>query len=359
MRHILRRFCITLLIAILTTFGLSAACAPIAASTESNQYVLGFGDSGAGGLIFAVDAYRDLLPFLLNISSKYDVEFVFNHIGDTKNAPYGQKTPDQIAALTKNFVGFMVTDAQSNIAVIACNTASTVVDDKMQAYFDTTYPNVPVMPIITKSAEALYKRAKVVRSAGGKKDIYVAVLATPATVASGQYQRALEKIHSAQLGKQGVTMHTYFYGPKNWVYNIEHGASKEVNLKEIDNDLTQLLKNADADKISAMGLFCTHFPFFKTEIESYFDQHGVKNVAMVSQGKLFAGKIRSKIEADIKSGKLKKRPSNLPIKTIPHPIIYSNISGDNLEEIKGVLQKISPELMTHVVFSKVEIKPVK
>jgi len=337
----------------------SATPAPTASViAQDPKYVLGFGDSGAGGLIFAVDAYRDLLSYLLNIESKYHVQFVFNHIGDTKNAPYGQKTPAEISRLTKDFVGYMVNDVQCNIAVIACNTASTVVDDKMEQYFQSTYENTPVMPIIIKSAETLYKRAKVITGPTGEKEIHVGVLATPATVASGQYQKALEKIHAESGAKKGIKLYTYFYGPKTWVYNIEHGASKEDNLKAITGDLDEFLKTPNANKISAMGLFCTHFPFFQKEISAYLEGHNVKNVRMVPQGQIFAGKIQAQIDRDIKAGKIKKRDKALNIKTLPHPPIYSNISGDNLEEIKGVLQKIAPNMMDDVTFSKVVINPI-
>jgi glutamate racemase len=329
---------------------------PIMAAPQPPKYVLGFADSGAGGLIFAVDAYRDLLPFLISIESKYNVQFEFNHIGDTQNAPYGQKTPEVLTGLTKNLVGYMVNDAHADIAVIACNTASTVVDSTMEHYFETEYPNSPVMPIIIKSAQTLYKRAKIVTGKDGQKEMYIGVLATPATVASGQYKRALEKIHAEQHGKEGVKMTTFFYGPKTWVYNIEHGAAKDVNQNDINSDLAAFLAVPGAEKVSAVGLFCTHYPFFKTEIQAYFDAHGVKNVALVPQGKIFAGKIQAKIESDIKAGKIKKRTTALNPKTIAHPTIYSNISGDNLDEIKGVLQKIAPEMMGNVVFSKAVIK---
>ena len=333
------------------------AKATAATISQDPQYILSFADSGAGGLIFAVDAYRDLLSYLISIESKYHVQFVFNHIGDTENAPYGQKSPSEIARLTKNFVGYMVNDSHSNVAVIACNTASTSVDDQMKEYFQTTYPDVPVMAIISKSAQTLYKRAKIVTGNTGEKEMHIGVLATPATVESGQYQKALEQIHADQNGK-GVKLYTYFYGPKTWVYNIEHGASKEDNQKIISTDLANFLKTPGAEKISAMGLFCTHFPFFTKEIHGYLEEQKVKNVALVPQGRIFAGRIQAKITADLKAGKYKKRATPLDPKTIPHPTIYSNITGNNMDEIKAVLQKIAPDMANSVVFSNVTIKQI-
>lgn len=323
------------------------------------EYVLGFGDSGAGGLIFAVDAYKDLRPFLLNIQSKYQVQFVINHIGDTANAPYGQRTPEDIRRLTKNFVGYMVNDAHSDIAVIACNTASTVVDDQLENEFQDLYPDSPVMPIIVKSAQTVYKRAKVVKGPNGQKEIHIGVLATPATVASGQYQKALAAIHAEKYGKEGVKLHTYFYGPKTWVRNVEFGATVSENKAIVAEDLTKFLETPNADKVSVIGLFCTHYPFFKSDITQFLDTHGVVNVPLISQGKIFADRIRTRIEADIKAGKIKPRKKALDIKKVAQPKIYSNITGDNLAEIKNVLEKIAPDLADQVVYSKVSIKELK
>ena len=138
----------------------------------------------------------------------------------------------------------------------------------------------------------------------------------------------------------------------------EHGASKEANQAEIAGDLNSFLSVKGAEKVSAIGLFCTHFPFFKNEIANYFSARGIKDVVFVSQGKIFAAKIRSKIEADIDSGKIKKRAVALNIKSVPHPVVRSHITGDNLLEIKGVLSKIAPDMVDSVVFDKVTITPV-
>lgn len=330
--------------------------APTKLFADDPEYVLAFGDSGAGGLIFAVDSYKDLLPFLLNITSKYKVKFVVSHIGDTQNAPYGQREPEDIKRLTKNFVGYMVNDAHADVAVIACNTASTIVDEQVQAEFDEAYPDSIVMPIIKKSAETVYKKAKVVTEEDGTQALYIGVLATPATVRSGQYQKSLKRIHEEKLGQDGVVLHTFFYGPKTWVKNVEFGATATENTQIVQEDLAEFLKTPGTEKISTIGLFCTHYPFFKEDITSYLNSRGVSNVPLISQGKIFADRIRAKIETDIDAGKIELRNEPLDIKTVAHPKIYSNITGENLAEIKGVMQKIAPDLVDEVTFSKVTIQ---
>ena len=356
MNHVWKRWLLGLMVGVLF-FGGSLGAVE---SKVDKPYVLGFGDSGVGGLIFAMDAYRDLLPFLLQIESKYQVKFVFQHVGDTKNAPYGQKKPAEISVLTRDFVNFLNKDVTSNQVVIACNTASTVVDDEMDAYFKKLYPNTPVTAIIKKSAEALYRKAKVVTNKDGQKEISMGVLATPATVKSGRYQAALAAIHADRFGKEGVALKTFFYGPKTWVYNIEHGVSTDIKQADLESDMSVFLAQPGATSVTAVGLFCTHYPYFKHQILSYMTHHGVVgSVAVVSQGKIFAAKIKDGILSDLKAGKYEKRKDVLDVKTIKHPQIFSHITGDNLEEVKGVAKIVAPELLDVLVVSPAKIKQLQ
>lgn len=55
---------------------------------------------------------------------EYNVAITIRHYGDTKNAPYGEKTPEQIAALASAGVIKTLADG-ADLVFIACNTAST------------------------------------------------------------------------------------------------------------------------------------------------------------------------------------------------------------------------------------------
>ncbi len=311
-------------------------------------YVLGFGDSGVGGLIFAIDAYKELLPFLIQVQSKYEVSFKFHHIGDTKNAPYGSRPPQEIRALTKDFMDYLGKDA--DIAVVACNTASTVYDKDMTDHLSATIPNTRTMAIIEKSADTLYKKGKVVTK-DGKKTLYLGVLATPATIKSGQYQRELERIHAERLGKEGVQLVILTYAPQTWVYNIEHGVDTKITKADVEKDMTAYLANPQTKDMTAVGLFCTHYPFFKKDLATIFSKAGHKNVAFIAQGALFSGKIRKEIEEDIAAGKLQKRAKPLAVKAVAKPDIISDITGENINEVKDVVKTIAPELLTKIDFN--------
>lgn len=72
---------------------------------------IGFFDSGIGGLTI-LNAVRDVVP-------AYDYLFY----GDTKNVPYGDRSEEEICALTQSAVEYLF-DHGVGLVVIACNTAS-------------------------------------------------------------------------------------------------------------------------------------------------------------------------------------------------------------------------------------------
>lgn len=108
---------------------------------------IGFGDSGAGGAMFLIQSYIALCDFLIEQTSKLQVRFELIHVGDVTNAPYGEKSHEAIAKLTKGFVGFLG-DKGAQFAVIACNTASTTFDDQMNAALKKRFPDMETLPII-------------------------------------------------------------------------------------------------------------------------------------------------------------------------------------------------------------------
>jgi hypothetical protein len=103
----------------------------------------------------------------------------------------------------------------------------------------------------------------------------------------------------------------------------------EPYIKSVLNDTTQFNKEI--------------FPLIDSLVESR-DVHAYflsscGHYQDLSQGKIFAAKIREKIESEIKQGHIKKRKKQLPLRSIVHPMIYSNITGDNITEVKKVTKK--------------------
>jgi pyridoxine 5-phosphate synthase len=286
--------------------GLENAVRQMQEIIERNRPKIGFVDSGTGGLIFAMDFIK-----ALNESGLKQAQMI--HIGDTKNVPYGLKKPNILRDLTQNLIQKAV-DRGAKIVIIACNTAVTAMDEAMIHFFEAQ--GVKILTIIEESAKTLYNNARVVDG-----EVHLAVFGTDQTIKSRRYEEALRLIHGANPEK--LTIHTF--SPLDWEQNVEDGITEPEITKTVEYYLGifKAKIGADFDKISALGLFCTHYPYFKSQIQAFL---GI-NITVVSQGAIFA------------EPALSLAPE---LFMYPKPEIKSYITGGNLETIKTVINTSYP-----------------
>ena len=125
-------------------------------------------DSGVGGLTV-------LHECLVSLPQE---DFVY--LGDTACFPYGDRDVERLRDRIRAIAGLLL-ERGAKLLVIACNTATSVGEDVARAV--AAERGVEVVPVVEPQAEiasAITANAK------------VGVLATPNTVASGAYRRALE-----------------------------------------------------------------------------------------------------------------------------------------------------------------------
>src|SRR5690606_33347588 len=139
-------------------------------------------DSGVGGLTVLREA-RVLMP---------DRRFVY--VADDAGFPYGRWGEPALRDHVVALFGRLIAAHDPEIAVVACNTASTLALSELRAAFPAT-PFVGTVPAIKPAAE---------RTASG----LVSVLATPGTV-KRQYTRDLitqwaSKCHVRLVGSQNL-----------------------------------------------------------------------------------------------------------------------------------------------------------
>ncbi|MGB9607023.1 MAG: glutamate racemase, partial [bacterium] len=96
---------------------------------------IGIFDSGVGGLTVA----KAILKLLPNES--------FLYFADTKNLPYGERSPEEIEKLALRIVSFLVYQGIKLLA-IACNYSSAVIFDKVKKL----YPFLPVVGVLQAGA---------------------------------------------------------------------------------------------------------------------------------------------------------------------------------------------------------------
>lgn len=201
-------------------------------NTKISEKPVGFFDSGVGGLSVLKTAYT-LMP---------DENYVY--FGDNLNAPYGEKSEEEIKALSMAAGEFLFSKGVKAI-VVACNTATSAAIQMMRDKFNL--PVISMEPAVKPALAAL---------SGGK----VLVLATPATVAQARYLHLLNRLDA---GDRVISV-----GCGGLVELIEAGQIDEAS---IHGYLENRLDFLAGEKIDAVVLGCTHYSFAEASIKSYID----------------------------------------------------------------------------------------
>ncbi len=196
---------------------------------------IGVFDSGFGGLT-VLRALVARLPL---------ARYAF--LGDTARLPYGSKSRRTIARYAAESAQFLVRQQGAEFLVIACNTASALALDAIQAAVP-----VPVLGVIEPGAEAA-------RSATRSGDVLV--IATDATVQSHAYAAACQSRGLRALEKACPLL----------VPLVEEGwTSHPVTAQVIRIYLDELLSAAAAQGLEpdTLVLGCTHYPLLRPLIEA-------------------------------------------------------------------------------------------
>jgi glutamate racemase len=191
-------------------------------------------DSGIGGLSVVEAIVAAGLPIDLD----YAADFAWLPYGGRPDADLINRVPHLLAAVAG--------EVAADLIVIACNTASTVALAATRAR--VPIPVVGVVPPI-KPAAALTRTG------------VIGVLATPATIGRA-YTNQLIADHAA-----GLTV--IRHGSTALVAAAEAKlAGGEVDPAAIQAAIAGLFDAPGGDKLDAVALSCTHFPFLRAELEA-------------------------------------------------------------------------------------------
>lgn len=188
---------------------------------------IGVFDSGIGGLTV-------VKSLMHNLPQENVVYF-----GDIARIPYGTKSVSTIKKFTEQTVRFLLNQDVKAI-IIACNTISAVAKDTVLQLAG----NIPVIDVISAGAKAA--------TASANK---IGVIATPATINSNAYPRAIQQLNpQSEVHSQACAL---------FVNMIEEGFIKHPALDLIAAEyLNPLLKY----KLEALILGCTHYPLITDTI---------------------------------------------------------------------------------------------
>jgi len=126
-------------------------------------------DSGVGGLT----VLHELLVSLPTEDYLY--------LGDTARLPYGDRTQQELRDFSVEIADHLL-EAGAKLLVVACNSASAAALDTIEAHLEARRVQVDVIGVISPATQL---------AVAGSRSGRIGLLATPATIASGAYARAV------------------------------------------------------------------------------------------------------------------------------------------------------------------------
>ena len=199
--------------------------------TEEISRPIGVFDSGVGG----VSTLRKLHEMLPN------EDFLF--YGDSKNAPYGSKSQEDVYLLSKDIVEYFKQKDVKAI-VIACNTATSAAKERLTK----EYPELPIIGIEPALKEAVDNNEQT-----------ILVMGTKLTMKLPKYQKMVNEYSDAR--------HIISLPSPGLAEYIESGMHDDETLKGLLQNLLASYANVPFDGVV---LGCTHYPFVAEAIQSCF-----------------------------------------------------------------------------------------
>lgn len=208
-----------------------------------------FFDSGVGGLSVLGPALK-LLP---------NAPIVY--AADTAGFPYGKKSEAELASRIPALLGRLVERFRPRLAVIACNTASTIALEHVRSALEL--PVVGTVPAIKPAAEISRTRV-------------IGVLGTEATVR----QPYVDDLATKFAADCTIIRH----GSPELVELAEAKlGGEEVDVEEVRAAAQPMFDAPGGDRIDTVVLACTHFPLVDDELRAAFTDvtyvHGGQGIA--------------------------------------------------------------------------------
>lgn len=193
-------------------------------------------DSGIGGLS-VTQALRAHCP---------PAQWIY--LADLAAFPYGSHSEQHLSAHITQLLSQILAQHPVDLAVIACNTASTAVLEPLRAKFDL--PFVGVVPAIKPAA--LHSQTKV-----------IGVLATQGTVNRVYTQTLIQQF------AQGCQVR--LFGASDLVLLAEKKLrGGDVHISEVRTALDAFIMQEHGKPMDTVVLACTHFPLLKSELQAAY-----------------------------------------------------------------------------------------
>jgi len=211
---------------------------------------IGIFDSGVGG----ISIWKEIHELLPHESTIY--------LADSINAPYGQKSKQEIINLCIKNTELLLKKG-CKIIVVACNTATTNAIKYLRKTYDV--PFIGIEPAIKPAA--LNSKTKA-----------IGILATKGTLTSDLFN------NTAELYSENIKIIEQI-----GVGLVELIESGNINSDEMTDLLTQYLTPMAKENIDYLVLGCSHYPFLIPKIKKIIPE----NISIIDSGKAVAKQVQS------------------------------------------------------------------
>ena len=247
----------------------------------NNTNPIGLFDSGIGGTSIW-SAIHELLPYENTI-----------YLADSKNAPYGLKSKDDIVDLSKKNTELLL-EMNCKMIVVACNTATTNAIKELRASYPI--PFIGIEPAIKPAA---------IKS----KTQTIGILATKGTLSSELFNKTVALYQDTKIIEQiGYCL----------VELIENGG---INSPEMDKLLTTYLNPMVEANIDFLVLGCSHYPYLIPKIKKLIPPE----IQIIDSGEAVARQTQKILENEVGLNN-ESKTSNL---------FYTNADPRVLKELLG------------------------
>ncbi|HTG65792.1 MAG TPA: glutamate racemase [Flavobacterium sp.] len=245
-----------------------------------NKQPIGVFDSGIGG----TSIWREIHNLLPNEKTIY--------LADSKNAPYGEKTKEEIIRLSMKNTDLLL-DMNCKLIVVACNTATTNAIRELRAKYDV--PFIGIEPAIKPAA--IHSKTQI-----------IGILATKGTLNSELFNKTTEMFYHTKIIEQ------IGYG---LVELIENGQIESAEMTQLLHSYLNPMIEANID---FLVLGCSHYPYLIPQIRKIIPDH----IQIIDSGLAVARQTQN----------LLKEIGFNPDKN-SEPIFYTNTNPKVLETILG------------------------
>lgn len=219
----------------------------------SYENPIGLFDSGVGG----TSIWREIVTLLACENTIY--------LADSKHAPYGEKSKDEIIYLSEKNTEFLL-NHNAKIIVVACNTATTNAIKHLRQTYDV--PFVGIEPAIKPAALNTKTNA-------------VGILATKGTLSSELFDETKGK-----FAKDVKVIEQIGYGLVELVENGQMKTPKTIDL------LKKYLEPMLHETIDYLILGCTHYPYLIPQIQQLVPD----TVTIIDSGEAVARQTRHMLQ---------------------------------------------------------------